>query len=139
VKKCIRCNKSKSINQYSKKRKRKDGTVVLQSWCKTCHKIYVDNYYIEHRAKFIKKAKERNQKLIISFRKLKETNPCMDCKIKYPYYVMQFDHRPGTKKLTSSMFRYLLTTSNKKFLEEIQKCDLVCGNCHSIRTHTRLH
>ena len=25
--------------------------------------------------------------------------------------------------------------SNKKVLEEIAKCDIVCANCHRIRTH----
>jgi len=62
--------------------------------------------------------------------------PCMDCKVSYPTYVMQFDHRPGTKKL----FTIALTgpqTSRERLYAEIEKCDVVCANCHFERTQQR--
>lgn len=36
--------------------------------------------------------KVNTNKFAIQFRQLKEV-PCGDCNIKYPYYVMDFDHR----------------------------------------------
>ena len=65
--------------------------------------------------------------------------PCFDCKIKYPYYVMDFDHRNGTQKIAN--IANLLNQnfwSYEKLLEEIAKCDVVCANCHRIRTHKRI-
>jgi len=59
----------------------------------------------------------------------------MDCKVIYPYYKLEYDHRdPSLKKNHVSS---LVTQSRKIVLEEIAKCDLVCANCHRERTHNR--
>lgn len=59
--------------------------------------------------------------------------PCMDCGVKYPTYVMDFDHRdPKAKKdCVPRMARHGM----KRLKEEIDKCDIVCSNCHRERTH----
>lgn len=62
--------------------------------------------------------------------------PCQDCGIKYPPYVLDFDHRPGEIKLFN-VGRISKAGSLKRLLEEIAKCDLVCSNCHRERTHNR--
>jgi hypothetical protein len=49
---------------------------------------------------------------------------------------MQFDHRPGEGKsfdVASAVRGY----SRKRILAEIAKCDLVCANCHAVRTYRR--
>jgi hypothetical protein len=59
--------------------------------------------------------------------------PCMDCKQKFPSFVMDFDHRDPSIKLFGvgkNMGRSVAT-----LLAEIAKCDVVCANCHRIRTH----
>ena len=64
-----------------------------------------------------------------------KARPCMDCKVQYPAYVMQFDHVRGRKSFTiGSAF------SKKTMAEirtEIAKCEVVCANCHAERTHVR--
>ena len=64
--------------------------------------------------------------------------PCADCKTRYPVFVMDFDHRPGVEKL------FNIGASLKKYASqldvlraEIAKCDVVCANCHRIRTFGR--
>ena len=65
--------------------------------------------------------------------------PCMDCNQRFPHYVMEFDHREGTLKV-ASMSRMLKTHSSIKSLElEMAKCDLVCANCHAVRTYERVN
>lgn len=61
--------------------------------------------------------------------------PCMDCGESYPYYVMDFDHRdPSTKEYTIAN---MVNCGNiEKVKAEIAKCDVVCSNCHRIRTHS---
>lgn len=62
-------------------------------------------------------------------------NPCLDCGIKYPPYVMQFDHL-GDKKFNIGS----ATAHNPKpdkLRAEIAKCEVVCANCHAIRTYNR--
>lgn len=68
-------------------------------------------------------------------RNLKENSPCRDCGKFYPYYVMDFDHVRGKKH--ANVMELIPTLSKKKIDEEIAKCEIVCSNCHRIRTHIR--
>lgn len=61
--------------------------------------------------------------------------PCMDCGIRYPYYVMDLDHRDPSTKVTDPA-KLAAGLSVRKAKEEIAKCDPVCSNCHRIRTYT---
>ena len=60
-----------------------------------------------------------------------------DCGQTYPTYVMDFDHRDPTTKLCKVSAAVYLG-SEQKLLDEIAKCDLVCANCHRVRTHGSL-
>jgi hypothetical protein len=64
-----------------------------------------------------------------------KAKPCMDCKQTFPTECMDFDHVRG-KKLTP-INTQTAHKSKGPLLEEIKKCDLVCSNCHRIRTRTR--
>lgn len=63
--------------------------------------------------------------------------PCADCGQSFPHYVMDFDHVRGVKVNSVSQ----MTRSNRYTLEqiadEIAKCEVVCANCHRVRTHGR--
>lgn len=61
--------------------------------------------------------------------------PCTDCGQCYPYYVMQFDHITGTK--VGGINTLVQHGSWQKLYDEIAKCEVVCANCHSERTHQR--
>lgn len=60
--------------------------------------------------------------------------PCTDCSICYPYWVMDFDHVRGAKSFNLGVGA---NKSVAKLLAEIAKCDIVCANCHRLRTHAR--
>ena len=68
-------------------------------------------------------------------RDLKTKTPCVDCGINYPYYVMDFDHVRGQKH--ANVMELVSTLSKKRIDQEIAKCEIVCSNCHRIRTHVR--
>lgn len=60
--------------------------------------------------------------------------PCVDCGERYQPYQMDFDHRdPSTKSFGVTSGRAMLMSS-AKLLAEVAKCDVVCANCHRIRT-----
>ena len=65
----------------------------------------------------------------------KESIPCKDCGIFYPCYVMQFDHTKDDKLF--DIGHYLESMSRIKIWQEIDKCEIVCANCHAIRSHNR--
>ncbi len=78
---------------------------------------------------------KRKAELYKYLRELKEKTPCADCKVHYPYYVMDFDHVRGQKQ--ANVMELVPTLSKKKINEEIAKCEIVCSNCHRERTHFR--
>lgn len=63
----------------------------------------------------------------------KEKHPCTDCGGFFPSYVMDFDHLNDKRYTISNM----QTLSIEALLAEMEKCELVCANCHRIRTHNR--
>lgn len=61
---------------------------------------------------------------------------CMDCGDRFPPCAMDFDHRdPGSK--ASAVTRMIGRAGTPRILEEAAKCDIVCANCHRLRTHSR--
>ena len=62
--------------------------------------------------------------------------PCLDCGRSLPPVAMEFDHRnPSTKcGLVTHMPGRAL---DRRILEEVAKCDIVCTNCHRQRTFLR--
>lgn len=67
-----------------------------------------------------------------------KNRPCMDCGIQYPPYVMDLDHRDPTQKVLkiSTMRRKRMAFS--VIVEEMEKCDVVCANCHRVRTNAQV-
>jgi hypothetical protein len=65
-----------------------------------------------------------------------KSRPCADCGVSYPYYVMDFDHRDGVEKsmIVSKLVNFGAT---QRLVDEMAKCDVVCANCHRIRTWRR--
>lgn len=63
--------------------------------------------------------------------------PCMDCGQRHPPVCMDFDHRPDEEKVRD-ISKLVMNCNLDGLLEEIGKCDLICSNCHRIRTYKRL-
>lgn len=134
IKCCGRCGKDKAVSEFWVRNK------ILQAWCKSCHSERHKEYYQKNKQPYLDRAKERNTKArkeIREFVASLKDNPCMDCGNRYPPYVMDFDHRVSSQKRinVSAMARSQFT--KEMVLEEVAKCDLVCSNCHRIRTHNR--
>lgn len=64
------------------------------------------------------------------------SGPCPDCAETFPWYVMEFDHREPELK-TGLVTQMAGRVSLRRLLEEVGKCDIVCANCHRMRTLAR--
>lgn len=85
------------------------------------------------------KTKERKDIKRSAIRKFiqeyKQSRSCADCKENYPYWMMDFDH---LRDKSFGLGRWLEYTTNLEIIkQEIEKCEVVCANCHRTRTHTR--
>lgn len=91
-------------------------------------------YRSTRRAQYNQYGLKRMREIRKFLQELKENTPCKDCGAYYPYYVMDFDHVQGEK--TMGMAKASLSTWNRT-RREITKCEIVCSNCHRIRTFNR--
>lgn len=67
---------------------------------------------------------------------LKQDIPCTDCGQSFPPYVMHWDHLPGHEKI-DEIGSMVGSRRRDVILAEIGKCELVCANCHVMRTVAR--
>lgn len=130
MKTCSKCNLEKQNSEFYVKNKK---TGLLQSYCIICHNACsVRNYKAKKQAHYERQKKRRNT-ITEHYRKIKEV-PCTDCKQEFPGYVMEFDHLRDKKFTIGANF----WKKSKELVDaEIEKCDVVCANCHRIRTYKR--
>lgn len=101
---------------------------------KAKQRAYSRMHYKNNKQKYLDSNSQRRKILKDYVNEIKSSNPCKDCKIKYPYYVMDFDHLRDK----SSLIKKFVSDNNRRGLDlEISKCDLVCANCHRRRTYKR--
>lgn len=107
------------------------------SYCRECRRAYDRRYYAE-RGKTERLARQRAR--IDAARTwmadLKTGIPCTDCGGIFPIFVMHWDHLPQFAK-TGDISAMVANRTREAVLEEIKKCELVCANCHVMRTVMR--
>lgn len=63
---------------------------------------------------------------------------CSRCNLQFPLAVYDFHHiDPLTKKF--SIGQEVNNYSMEKLMEEVKKCELLCANCHRIKTFEEIH
>lgn len=73
-------------------------------------------------------------------RELKGNGPCLDCdcELEWPPFVLDYHHRNPSEKVGSIRKMIAENRSKEMILGEIEKCDLICSNCHRIREYSPL-
>ena len=111
---CTICNVEKLITDFYRQGDRKNGS----SMCKKCFNKYCSDRWVD------KKIDAINYK----------GNSCVDCNVSYPtypYVIFDFHHLdPSDKDVDWSKLRL---RSWNKIVEELDKCILLCSNCHRMR------
>jgi hypothetical protein len=132
VKRCPRCGETKDHSAFHLNRMRRDG---LQSICKSCRAVIDhDRYERQRGTRKPTRTWERGRRLWLL--SLKTGRPCTDCGKIFLPQVNQWDHLPGNLKL-GNISTSLRDRSRQEILDEIAKCELVCANCHALRTFER--
>jgi hypothetical protein len=128
---CSGCHVVKPVEEFNFKYR---ATGVRHSYCRECGMRLTKSHYKRNKRLYL----DRNARTYQRHRELirqAKSRPCTDCGIQYPYYVMDFDHRDGAEKLFE--LNSVARKTVKDILREIEKCDVVCANCHRERTHRR--
>ena len=134
---CTKCDTTKSVEEFSKNKARKDG---LASMCKECWKAYYKSYYKGSKEQGRLKIQRENKRRILQ-QIVQETKdvPCADCGVSYPHYVMDMDHRERESKSFNIADGVRANVTTEAMRLELAKCDVVCSNCHRIRTYEGKH
>lgn len=154
VKTCTKCNVTKLISEFHKDSRLKSGRAAR---CKSCTCQYKKEYYASSRGKATVKAYvERNKEKISAYNKqylrkyrdaqfknkrklefcLYKGGRCVECGFiasEDTTAAFDFHHiNPDEKEYTPSD---MLMLKKKKVFEELDKCILLCSNCHRILHH----
>lgn len=131
--KCSDCRKDKDETEFSFKSK---ATGERSSKCKKCQRKYAAQHYLDNKEKYnssarlnMPKYRERNQRMIVEYLQEKK---CVDCG-ENDIRVLDFDHvDPNNKR--DSISRLTNSCSWNTILDEINKCEVRCANCHRKKT-----
>lgn len=132
---CSNCKTEKNLDEFNKDKNKKGGVGHV---CKDCNKKYMRAYYTNNKQYFLKDSfKRKTQNKNTNRQKMYEylsNCSCTDCG-NNDIRVLEFDHI-GDKEFSVNQ---LLQEGRgwKRIMEEIQKCEVVCSNCHKIRTYDR--
>jgi hypothetical protein len=134
--KCYRCGEVKPADEFAWRRRKRNQR---DSFCRPCRSAYKREHYLANKQRYIDQAAVSKRKL-----RLKRTrylieyfasHPCVECGETDPV-VLEFDHVDATTKsfdVGSALDRYTW----ERFAAEMEKCDVVCANCHRRRTARR--
>lgn len=129
------CNKCKTSKPLTEFHKRKDGH---QPWCKICKKSHDHQTYKtrpERQAALkqsIEKQRSIAEQFIVEYLQ-SHPCPCGEANI----LTLQFDHlRDKEFEISMALIKgYALS----KLKSEIEKCQVLCANCHSIKSASQLN
>jgi hypothetical protein len=130
TKRCGRCRAEKPVEHFHR---RQGG---YQTWCKDCRRSYDAEYHRATQPLRVEQKRERHAEFVEWYLALKAGKPCADCGLTYHPAAMQWDHLPGAAKL-ASVADLCRKNNRRRVLDEIAKCELVCANCHAVRTFQR--
>lgn len=131
---CSSCKLTKEITEFNSNKTKLDG---IQTRCKECNKQYLRQHYLNNKDYYRAKAKKSEEFISHVISSIKANTPCEDCKSYYDPICMDFDHLEQNEKLYNVSKGICFGYSLFRILKEIDKCEIVCANCHRLRTKNR--
>jgi len=125
MKKCHKCQKKKPLKDFPKNKSRVDGR---SETCLDCKREYNRLHYENNKQYYIDKAGKAKQKLREWLIELKQKTGCGRCPESHSA-CLQFHHKDPAQK-EFEICDALLTRGKDKILAEIEKCEVLCANCH---------
>lgn len=126
MQRCGACGQDKPEEEFNKR-----TPTRLQWACKACQRVNHRKHYLANKQAYLDQARrhrERMYALVVAHK----MQPCADCGGEFPPICMDFHHAAGEKvDDVGHLGRY---ASEEMVLEEIAKCDVVCSNCHRLRS-----
>lgn len=94
------------------------------------HREYSRRHYENNKDYYVDRAKESKEKIRQAWWEFKSTLKCVNCGFSHPA-ALDFHHvirKAGNRKVNELLRNLAL----RKAMEEVQKCVVLCANCHRI-------
>jgi hypothetical protein len=113
-------------------------TFVLKSSVRVrpSQRPYNIEYYWRNRNLELERVRVRQAGMVELLRDLRRV-PCVDCGGQFQPHQMDFDHRDPSTKAFNVMTGRAMLMSTRRVLAEVAKCDIVCANCHRLRSRAQ--
>lgn len=124
---CSTCKREKPLDAFNKKSANADGR---ERYCKECHRTRNRVHYGDNKDAY--KASARKFKLSLRdwYQTLKRGKQCICCG-ETKYWRLSFHHINTDDKDMEVSQMVIKNVSRARILAEIEKCVVVCHNCHS--------
>lgn len=123
---CCRCKNEKDIEEFSFKNTSEN---IRNKTCKECFKGVRKKWYHKYKKKIIDKNIANKNKNIAWFDEYKKNLKCANCPENHPA-CLDFHHTDPTKKEFNVSTIIYSTYSVETIMKEINKCIVLCSNCH---------
>lgn len=124
MKTCSKCNQDKPLTEFHKQTRSKDGH---QPACKSCMNVAYNNSRNKKQHHYQEVARQRQQKNVELMREWKESRGCQICGENFGPCLELHHTDPSNKEDHPSG---LISNSFQAFLQEAEKCVVLCANCH---------
>ena len=122
---CSKCKVEKSLTFFNKRIASKDG---YSSYCKQCNSESLKNHYYSNKEYYYNKSRNYYLELKEWFINYKQTLKCSKCG-ESRHWVLDFHHKDPSIK-DGTIAQMLINSSRENLIQEIDKCDVLCANCH---------
>lgn len=135
MKTCAKCKTEKPVEKFARDARKRGG---YSSRCLSCAAAAQKAYHDSPKGRAaIRDQRIRRRAVLRELVNSHKNVPCTDCGQRFPLICMDFDHlgaEPKEDEISTMVHRL---TSEKRILAEIAKCEVVCSNCHRVRTLER--
>ena len=125
-KRCVKCGEVKDEECFNWKRKADN---LRFCYCKDCRKIVRAEWYQKHKESHKQTVTKRMKKLRKWFQDYKKTLKCNRCPESF-HACLDFHHEEPNEKEICLSIAVQYGWRKERIIQEIEKCEVVCANCH---------
>ncbi len=126
LKVCSKCGEDKKLSEFNKRNASKDGYAYQ---CRECCRANLRSHYDRNKTYYYDRNTRRRKEKSLLWKSIKSKLKCERCGENHPA-TLDFHHLDPTEKENSVSQLALQGASEQRLQEEVEKCIILCANCH---------
>lgn len=122
MKECSSCHQQREEADFAERKGK------LQSYCIECNRLYQKQYYKDNKDKALARKEWHRQQHRLKWDEFKKTLKCSRCPENHPA-CLDFHHLDPNEK-EFNLASAFVSHGVKKTMKELEKCIVLCSNCH---------